>query len=287
MPGDKVRIITGQEERGARDVVPLAHLGPGLERRPRLGRGVRISLVKERGQDGAGANCVDADPVGAELDGGRLREVHHRRLCRRIGLRPVSPTEACDRGGVDDRAALALRDHDARRVLDPQKDAAHEHGKGVVPAVDLELGDRAKGAAEAGVVEHDVEAAKAFARPPDQCRDVGLRRDVDPHTLRSFTHSRRGDGLDEILVVGLVEVADDDTRALFEESRHRGSTHPAGAAGHHCNLSVQASRHLLISLRPSYTISPGAFGHTASAALPLILRSAPKTRPGAASWPPR
>ena len=104
-------VVRGQPRRDAGDVGRLAAVGPRLEVLAPFVGGLGIASVHQIGVHRAGADGVDSDPVRRQLDGGRLREVDHRRLGRRVGLRAASPAQPGDRGGVDDRAAVALGDH--------------------------------------------------------------------------------------------------------------------------------------------------------------------------------
>jgi hypothetical protein len=82
--------------------------------------------------------------------------------------------QAGHRRGADDAAAAALSHHAVRGVLDAEKHATHEHGKGEVPLLDQGLPDRPEGAADPGVVEHAVEPAETRHGQFDQARHIPL-----------------------------------------------------------------------------------------------------------------
>ena len=117
---------------------------------------------------------------GGQLDRRGEREVDDGGLRRRVGLRTTAAAQPGDRRGVDDAAAAAAVDHRPRPVLDAEEHAARQDGERAVPVGDADLGDRPEGAADAGVVEHHVEAAEAPDRRGDELLDRGLVGDVGP-----------------------------------------------------------------------------------------------------------
>ena len=95
-------------------------------------------------------------------------------------------------------------------------------------SLDARLGDRPERAADAGVVEQDVEPAEALDGGADQRLDVVLLGDVGAQEQQPV---RVGDLVDEALAVVGVEVADDDAGALGEEAQHRRPADAAGTTG--------------------------------------------------------
>jgi hypothetical protein len=97
-------------------------------------------------------------------------------------------------------------------VLDAEEDAAQADRLGAVPVVDVDLLDGADGAADAGVVEQDVELAELAHGAGDQGLDVGLVGDVGALEDRAGA-AGGGLGGDGLAALG-VEVGQDDIGAL-------------------------------------------------------------------------
>ncbi len=128
-------------------------------------------------------------------------------------------------------------------MLDAEEDAAHQDVECEIPVLDRGFGDRAKRAAEPGVVEDHVEAPEAIGRRLHHALDILFRRYVHPQAFGAVGQARAAELVHQLFVVGLVEVADDDPGALFEEAEDGGATHAAGPSGYDRHLSVQTSRH--------------------------------------------
>src|SRR3546814_10956804 len=115
---------------------------------------------------------------------------------------------------VDDRAA-ALRRHDPRGVLGPQKNAARHHREACVPVVGLDFHDRAERAGDPGIVEGDIEPAPAVDRGLHQPRDIAFLRDL-PAERRDIL--ARGARPTPRVARGFILVDDDDSRALVQKT---------------------------------------------------------------------
>jgi hypothetical protein len=237
--GDETSGVADEDERRLGDVLGLTGHGQ------RLGVhqcGVRRRLVevrapaKDRSRDAAGGDAVDANPVDGELDRGRAGEVRHAGLGRAVGVQVRIAVDAGDRGGGDDGAA-ALRAHRRDGVLDAEEDAAQANGLGAVPVFDRNAFQWAQGAADAGVVEHHVEAAKFVERPRHQGLDVRLGGDVG--SLEDAPWPRLAGALRRRLATRPIQIRQHDVGAFAGEERRRRLAHAARRAGDHRRLPVQ------------------------------------------------
>ena len=119
-----------------------------------------------------------------------------------------------------------------------EEDTSHEHGERGVPIVDLNLGDRPDGAADASVVEHDVEPTEHIDGELDSSRNVVLDRHIAAGETSGVAKARRGR-----FTCFCVEVGDDHARALVHEPLGGSQSHTAGCAGDdgHSTVELTAS----------------------------------------------
>ena len=111
-----------------------------------------------------GQSTDDADAVGPEILGERLREADHRVLRGVVDAEPLAGDQSGHGGGVDDVAALAAGDHARDERLDAVDHAPEVHAEDPLPVA---MGGRPRGrpgAADAGVVAEDVHGAEARER---------------------------------------------------------------------------------------------------------------------------
>ena len=157
---------------------------------------------------------------------------HHAGLGRGVVGLALLRAPADHRGVVDDHALLAGGDH----PLAGGPDAAEGAGQGDVedlePLLVGHLQD-ARGAAEAGVVDHDVDAAELVGRV-EQRADLGLVGDVADqlaHPVGAELLGQRLLGLREPALVGVAE--DDRLRALLQRPSYDGRADAGAGGGRH------------------------------------------------------
>ena len=122
--------------------------------------------------DGPGSDGVRADSVGPELEREAFGQPPERVLRRRVMGHPLrGRVQRVDRCHVDDRAAVALLDHLARRLSCAPERAVHVHVEDAREAVERHLVD-ADVRVGGGVVDEHVEPAETLDRRGDQAVDV-------------------------------------------------------------------------------------------------------------------
>jgi hypothetical protein len=118
-------------------------------------------------------------------------------------------------------------------MFDAEEHTSHEYGERIVPVVDREVGDRAEGAPDSGVVDHAVEVTEPFGDPVHRLLDVSFERGVADHDIDP---ARVGCALEvrEKLRGGpWIQVKGDDAPAPVQESLDDSSSDTAGSSGDH------------------------------------------------------
>jgi hypothetical protein len=175
--------------------------------------------------------------MASKLGGDVLGEPDHGVLGCRV---PVRAHPADDAGHARQRhnGALLLGDHDARRVLHPKEHAVHvdvehpPHLDGVhVPDVCHLV------ARDAGIVDHDVQAAEPLRRRVDGVAHFVLDRHVavDKHDILAVA----SEGIAQLLARIILDVSDADLGAMLPEEANDGFTDAGGTAGDQGNLPFQ------------------------------------------------
>ena len=187
----------------------------------------------------AGRHRVDPDAVGGDVQGRASGQRHDpglgRGVVRLAGLGP--PAE--DRGVVDHGAAVALGDHLPQHGPGAAERAGQRDVEDPLPLVVGHVQDGG-GAAEAGVVDEDVDAAESLDGGLGERADLGFVGDVA---------GLRGDPAGAVaggeLIAGrgqpaLVLVAEHDLGALGQAAPgDRGADAGAGRGGDHDDLAGQ------------------------------------------------
>src|SRR5579885_450423 len=181
--------------------------------------------VENRRVDSAWADAVDADLVLGGFERDRAREIDDAGLGRAVRMRTVAAGEPGHRSWRYDGTA-ADPAHLGNRMLHPEEHPAQQDGLRAIPIFDRGVLDTSERAAQAGVVESDVEAAELPDRPLDHRLDrgfgsyVGLLKHGAAAVFLALAH-RGGAAF-------FVEVGDHDRRAFAREARRRRAAHPAG-----------------------------------------------------------
>ena len=214
LAGDPAGVVGGEEDGGGGDVVGLA----GAAERG-FGDGILVEIGADEaggvgafGFDDAGVEGVDADALGAELEGEDAGDGVDRTLGGGVDRAGGRRDAADQRADVDDAAALA---EVLGRGLGDEQEAED---------VDVELlvevlgGDGFEGAelVDAGVVDEDVELAVVLDGGVDDGLRVGGLGDValDGDGFAAGL----GDGVDDVVGTGFVGgVVDDDGGACGSE----------------------------------------------------------------------
>ena len=184
-------------------------------------------LAPDRRGDDAGMHRVAADVVGGMLQRHRLGQQPHAALGRRIGREARRAAQARDRRHQHDRAAAgASQRRDG--VLDRQ-----EHAVEVDRLLALPVGERhgldRRHDADAGIGDHDVEAAKVLLGLGDHARPRRLVAHVVMKVARLA--ARLGDALDDALAQRVVDIGDQHRRALARQRLGTGLANARSAAG--------------------------------------------------------
>jgi hypothetical protein len=114
-----------------------------------------------------------------------------------------------------------------------------------LPGGRVRLRDGADDAEDACVVDHAVQPSEPVHRLLDEVRNLRLSGDVGVNE-EGFAAEFGG----ELLAALVLQIGDHASRALFEKPAHRSLADAASAAGHHGNLAVEPTRHLLASVLP-------------------------------------
>jgi hypothetical protein len=234
LAGDEARLLAREEDDGVGDVVGLAHARCQvvfLEHRDVLLAAELSDVVRQdqTGRDGVAADALLAvlrrDVEGERIDGA-LRDpvggVHQVAQDARAGRR------------VDDRAPAAL-EHRRDRVLAAQHHAAQVDRHHALPDCEIDLRNlgvvaRARASDRGGVVVEHIEPAVAVDGARDHVPHLVFVAHVDG-ACGGAGRARRGfDRLHGLLGAALVEVGDDDARALARERERSGPADPGGRA---------------------------------------------------------
>ncbi|CDN42294.1 hypothetical protein BN871_BC_00240 [Paenibacillus sp. P22] len=185
--------------------------------------------LDNRRVDGSGSDGDDADSVRGKLESGRFAH-HDDRAFRGVVGEGSGGSEEAEYGcRIDDGAFDAQLLHLAAGLDDAVGDAVLVDGNRFMIKVHVLLQNRTC-AADAGVVEHDFQAAVSDDSCFHQIFHAFLRGNIDLDKSRFA--AAVADELDRFAAAGFVEVRHDDLITLgceFERGR------PADAAGSACN----------------------------------------------------
>src|SRR5690606_12443575 len=227
-------------------------------------------LLDERCVDEGWPDRVDPNALGRILERRALGQSDHSVFGGDISGRIGEADGTEDRGHVDDGSASRFehrRDLEAHPVEDPvQVDPDH-----LIPSVDRILASRSLGAADAGVVDGDVEAAVLV----DSVLHHGfaLLGSADVDGDEGGGCSRRRKLLGRPATVLLVVVGDHDRRATLGEGLGASPADSGGSSRHQRNLSFEVvAGHLSLPGRNSYQPMPRGAGRRLVASLSAISR---------------
>jgi hypothetical protein len=192
---------------------------PGVQGGP-LGRRIRCGVQQPadpRGVGGAGRDAVDPDPLADVVGRHRLGQGQHGALAGRVERALRDPGGGRDRAGVDDGRRRRPAQVRQRRAGHPD-DAEHVDLEHPAPLVELVGLDRALGA-DAGVVDHDVDATEPLGRGGHPGADRVVVGHVD------------GEAGQSVGQVAGPQVEDGDGGAPLGQQARRGQPDPAGATG--------------------------------------------------------
>ncbi len=158
-------------------------------------------------------------------------------------MRGQTASQRRHRCRVDDRATLSLLDHHPSGVFGAEEDAADQNGVGEVPIVDGDLRQGTEGAAQAGIVPHDVESPELVGGATDHPLGVAFAGDVGVDEARAAPLPGGIEFFQEAPAVLFVEVRDHDLGAFGEEALDTGAAHPAGSTGHDGNFVLEPLAH--------------------------------------------
>ena len=158
-------------------------------------------------------------------------------LGRRVSVRTQAAEDAGGAGHADDGAG-PLRLHHPCGVLDAVEDAVQQDVQGGPPFLRRGGVYGADGADDAGVVEHDVQAAKGADRGVHQGGDVVLRGHVATGEGGAVPQFGGNGGADVLLNVPQGHLA-----ALADEQPRRGGPKSAGRAGDGRHLAFKPLSH--------------------------------------------
>ena len=185
----------------------------------------------------AGADRIDPDLIGAELDRERLGQPDHRPL--RSAVRRAQRKAEAARGGrqIDDRAAARGPDvrHGAARAQVLPGDVDLERAP---PVLGRDLLDRSGRPGDAGVVDQDVDAAELLERQLEQAIDRCLVRDVG----RNRRH--RGQLAAQPIERRLIDIARHDLGAGIDESLERDPADARAPRGQDRPLAIEPKIHV-------------------------------------------
>src|SRR5580704_14122993 len=217
--GDEARTVRGEPQDDLAQIDRLGH-APDRMARPdeRLALLVAHRLpqrVEDRRIDAAGMHRIAADVVSllSAVERHALAEQPHRALAGGIGGRSRRADQAGDRRDVDDRAlgrglVRTALFHALDGVLAAQEHAFRIDRLHVLPVLDGGGLHIAETAGDAGIVDHDVQAAFAVQYVGEQGLPGLLRGDIVRHEAAGA-------------VPGVLEVGDDNARAVAREQRRR------------------------------------------------------------------
>src|SRR5829696_4047886 len=157
----------------------------------------------------------------------RPREVDHARLGGSVDGGARHRPQADQRGGgIDDHAGVACQPHlsdSAPRRLDDRSEVNIDDARPMARLV----GEKVL-AAEAGVIERDVEPSEVLNRPVEGGAEVLGFRDITA-TERGAATPRAGH-LDRPTAAVFIDIGDDDLRSAFGQREDRSSPDPRSAA---------------------------------------------------------
>ncbi len=194
-----------------------------------------VDFLPHIGTDDAGAVGVDGDSVGGEFLGCGLGESADGEFGGGIDAEERVAFVSGDGGGVDDFSFLAAVFEFFGGGLDSPKDAVDVDFKN---EVDFFGGDVGEGfdLGDAGVVDHDVEAAEFFFGVIDGGEnliafgDVGFENGGFPAEVFHLI----GDGFH----VFVLEVGDGDVGSFFGEAEGDGAADSLSGSGDECDFSL-------------------------------------------------
>src|ERR1700730_4002551 len=239
--GDEARTVRAQPQH---DLAQIDRLGHAPDRMARTGERLAFRVAhrlpqrfEDRRIDAAGMHRIAADVVSllGAVERHALAEQPHCALAGGIGGWSRRADQAGDRRDVDDRAlGCGLVRTGPLHALGGAF-AAQEHAFGIDRLHMLPLLDGSglrirETAGDAGIVDHDVQAAFA-------CQHVGERAFPGPLRGDVVRHESAG------AVPGVLKVGDDDTRALARKQRCRRGADTRSAARDDGHLSRKFPAH--------------------------------------------
>ena len=236
MAGHQRGAVAGEVERQLGDVLRLADAADrGFVDEGFFEAGHIAQALGERGADQSGADGVNADAVAPQFERGDFGEHRHAGLGRAVGGEPFGGLHRVEAGGVDQAAALALRDQLLRLVLEADEHTGEADIDHAAESVDLVVLDRRE-APDAGVVEGDVEPSEVLNAGVDHRGCIVLARHVAADGGGVVADLARGFGD----AVG-VAVGEHDARAGFSEELRGAQADARCAAGDQRYLAVESA----------------------------------------------
>src|ERR1700678_871113 len=213
------------------DVRDFFRIAVSLERGAPLGEN-RLMLfgnrVGERGANRPGADAIDGNSFRAQIHRERARESDDAGLGNRIGAVAWSRAEAFGRRDVDDARGVGLAQMHQCGAHHPLLRSQQAGDSAIPDAIVIVVAEWSE-AAEAGVVDQDVEPAEARGDVRNDALDLGRIEDVQPPAVRSTAGAR--DFLDHPRDARLVDIGNRDQRAFLRKQVSGRAAHPAGSAG--------------------------------------------------------
>lgn len=177
------------------------------------------------GRDHKWGDAVDPDPMSAELWWHRSHNPYYTTLRQGVGVLGQSTQYTSDTGRTQDRPSF-IRDHDSGSVLDPRHNSSDVDGHDSVEVGQVEISDaRRSPAGNAGIVEHDVQAAEPGDREVNYVWDIFLLADVTGHETGLGTEL-----LSCLLAQVTVDVGDYHLGPIGDESGSGRLTDAAGCS---------------------------------------------------------
>src|SRR3954452_2525956 len=127
-----------------------------------------------------GATDTTRMPCGASSRAIDWGEQLHAALRRAVVAELLPRDLLVDGGDHHDRAARVVGAHGPRGLARGEEDAGEVHADDAIPLVERHV-DELERRLDAGVVDHEVEAAERLARLPEAARHLVLVRDVHLH----------------------------------------------------------------------------------------------------------
>src|SRR5581483_1474527 len=246
-PGHVRGLVGGEEEHRVGD---LDGLSEAAERHALQVRGARDGVVHERRREAGvhdpGQHAVHPDAVLAEVERGVADERPHAALRGAVVRGALLDVEGV-RGRCHDDRAPSSRGHLPRRLLHGVEDAAQVDAEHPFPGAVVDLEQRLQ-VADPGLGDEDVDAAEPLHAGLDRSPHVGASRHVAP--------DRDGTRRPSQLVRGtfrerLVDVEEDDPRALLDEPPGDRAAHALRGAGDERRPALEPARHHTAVMPPS------------------------------------